>query len=76
MEVDLSRPPVVPDGLVVLKGPEVAELLHVTADVVSRWAAAGYIPGAFRTLGRGQWRFPRAAVDELLAHGWEPRRTG
>lgn len=44
---------------------EVARLFNVDASTVARWAVIGKLP-YFRTPG-GQRRFPREAIDALVA---------
>lgn len=45
---------------------DVARIFRVDPKTVSRWAAAGKFPGAFRTPG-GHWRFPVTSTEILLA---------
>ena len=72
MEVDLSRPPVLPKGAKFLKPLEVARYLRVDRDRLTRMAWRGEIPGAVLTPGR-RWLIPRAWVDQVVAEGFTPR---
>lgn len=51
-------------------GTEVARLFAVDVSTVVRWADTGKLP-SFRTPG-GHRRYPRAAVDALLAGSERP----
>jgi excisionase family DNA binding protein len=47
-----------------LSANEVAELLQVSPTTVARWAAEGRLP--FETTARGERRFRRADIEDLL----------
>lgn len=51
---------------VLLTPAEVAELFRVDAVTVSRWAAAGRIPGAVKLPLSGHWRLPHESITALL----------
>ena len=44
---------------------EVAAMYGVTAKTVKRWALAGQLPRAVKTLG-GHWRFRRSEIEADL----------
>lgn len=48
-----------------LRTAEVADLLHVSPETVSRWAKEGKLP-FLKTLG-GHRRYPEARIRELVA---------
>lgn len=73
MQVDLDRPPVVPPGPPLMRPEEVGELFGIERRQVSRDLNAGWLAGeAIKTPG-GQWRIPRAAVQDFLVLGWKAR---
>ncbi len=45
---------------------EVAELYRVNTSTVRRWAEKKLIP-AVKTPGRGEYRFPKAEIDDHLS---------
>jgi excisionase family DNA binding protein len=57
-----------------LRTAQVAELLHVSPQTVSRWAQEGRLP-YLRTLG-GHRRYPNAEIRALLATLSEPPVAG
>lgn len=57
--------PKLPPGPVYLRTSEVAELLHVSRETVTRWAKAGKLP-VLKTLG-GHHQFPEAEIRALVA---------
>jgi excisionase family DNA binding protein len=52
---------------------ELAERLHVTRQVVTKWLRKGVIRG-FRV--GGHWRIGRTEVDRILREGIPPPRSG
>jgi excisionase family DNA binding protein len=60
-----DRAPLVPGGEEYLRVADVARAFHVSPKTVARWADAGLLPHT-TTLG-GHRRFPRAAVEALIA---------
>lgn len=57
-----------PDGW--LTAADVAELFHVEAKTVSRWATQGRLPFT-RTLG-GHRRYPEAEIRRIAAEMYQP----
>lgn len=53
----------------VLNSLEVARILAVPRQQVSRWAAEGKLPGA--QIGR-TWRFSKSTIERIVAGGWKP----
>jgi len=53
----------------VLNSLEVARILAVNRQQVSRWAAEGKLPGA--QIGR-TWRFSKSTIERIVAGGWKP----
>ncbi len=53
----------------ILNSLEVARILHVPRQQVSRLAAEGKLPGA--RIGR-TWRFSKSAIERMVAGGWLP----
>lgn len=58
------------DGEEYLRVGEVAALFHVSPKTVARWADEDRLPHIV-TLG-GHRRFPRKAIEELVAHLEQP----
>lgn len=57
----------------VMTTTEVAKAYSVTPVTIGRWARAGILPVAFRTLG-GQRRYRRGDVRRLLEQTWQERQ--
>jgi predicted DNA-binding transcriptional regulator AlpA len=59
-----------------LTAPQVAEILGVTSESVSKWCAAGDFPDAYRlnpSRPKSAWRIPRSNVDLFIQKRREQR---
>ena len=55
-----------PNGNLLLRSDEVADLLNTTVRTVQNWANSGRLPAVRVPDGTGDWRFRRADIERYL----------